>query len=156
MTVKGAKELWERYKYIGAAALVGIILLVLPTGERQETKAAEGKASVDLEREMEEILANIQGVGQVKVLLTEDTDGTLQLARDMEVSGESEYSSSTVVLEGEGGDEPLVVQTVYPAYRGALVVCSGGEDPAVKLTVTEAVAALTGLTSDRITVAKWQ
>ena len=31
MTVKGAKELWERYKYIGAAALVGIILLVLPT-----------------------------------------------------------------------------------------------------------------------------
>lgn len=156
MTVKGAKELWERYKYIGLAALAGIILLILPTGERQETKEAEVKVSRDLEREMEEILSNIQGVGQVKVLLTEDTDGALQLARDMEVSGESEYSSSTVVLEGEGGDEPLVVQTVYPSYRGALVVCSGGEDPAVKLTVTEAVAALTGLTSDRITVAKWQ
>jgi stage III sporulation protein AG len=94
-------------------------------------------------------------VGQVKVLLTEDTDGELQLARDTEVKNEA-YSSSAVLLDGGEGDEPLVVQTVYPAYRGALVVCSGGDDPAVKLTVIQAVAALTGLSRDRITVAKWQ
>ena len=33
---------------------------------------------------------------------------------------------------------------------------SGGDAPAVKLTVIQAVAALTGLSRDRITVAKWQ
>jgi stage III sporulation protein AG len=50
----------------------------------------------------------------------------------------------------------VVTQRRYPTYRGALVVCRGGDRPEVKLAVTEAVAALTGLSADRITVAKWQ
>lgn len=111
MTVKGAKELWERYKYMALAALAGLILLALPSGERTKAQAPPSR---DLEREMEEILSSIQGVGQVKVLLTEDTDGELQLARDTEVKNEA-YSSSAVLLDGGEGDEPLVVQTVYPA-----------------------------------------
>lgn len=165
MTLEGVKKLWERYKYVGLAALVGMILLALPTGEpAKEEKTETAAVSRDLEREMEEILSNIQGVGQVKVLLTMDSDGERQLAQDTEVaySGSVEapedYSrtSSTVLLDGEAGDESLVVRTVYPTYRGALVVCSGGGEPSVKLTVTEAVAALTGLKSDCITVAKWQ
>ena len=50
----------------------------------------------------------------------------------------------------------VVTGRTSPVYRGALVVCQGGNQPAVRLAVTEAVAALTGLTADRITVAKWQ
>lgn len=165
MTLEGVKKLWERYKYVGLAALVGMILLALPTGEpAKEEKTETAAVSRDLEREMEEILSNIQGVGQVKVLLTMDSDGERQLAQDTEVAysgtveAPEDYSrtSSTVLLDGEAGDESLVVRTVYPTYRGALVVCSGGGEPSVKLTVTEAVAALTGLKSDCITVAKWQ
>jgi len=45
---------------------------------------------------------------------------------------------------------------MQPTYRGALVVCQGGGQADVKLAVTEAVAVLTGLPADRITVAKWQ
>ena len=165
MTLEGVKKLWERYKYVGLAALVGMILLALPTGEpAKEEKTETAAVSRDLEREMEEILSNIQGVGQVKVLLTMDSDGERQLAQDTEVAysgtveAPEDYSrtSSTVLLDGEAGDESLVVRTVYPTYRGALVVCSGGGEPSVKLTVTEAVAARTGLKSDCITVAKWQ
>ena len=165
MTLEGVKKLWERYKYVGLAALVGMILLALPTGEpAKEEKTETAAVSRDLEREMEEILSNIQGVGQVKVLLTMDSDGERQLAQDTEVAysgtveAPEDYSrtSSTVLLDGEAGDESLVVRTVYPTYRGALVVCSGGGEPSVKLTVTEAVAALTGLGSDRITVVKCQ
>ena len=43
-----------------------------------------------------------------------------------------------------------------PLYRGALIVCEGGGNDAVRLQVIEAVAALTGLGSDRIAVVKWQ
>ena len=50
----------------------------------------------------------------------------------------------------------MVTQTRRPTYRGALVVCQGGDRAEVKLAVTEAVTALTGLTADRVTVAKWQ
>ena len=60
------------------------------------------------------------------------------------------------VMDGGSGDAPVVTRTVYPTYRGALVVCQGGDRADVKLAVTEAVAALTGLSADRITVAKSQ
>ena len=56
--------------------------------------------------------------------------------------------------DGGSGDAPVVTRTVYPTYRGALVVCQGGDRADVKLAVTE--AALTGLSADRITVAKSQ
>ena len=49
-----------------------------------------------------------------------------------------------------------MTRQVYPTYRGALVVCQGGDRADVKLAVTEAVSALTGLSSDRVTVAKCQ
>ena len=59
-------------------------------------------------------------------------------------------------MDAGSNDEVVVTRQVYPTYRGALVVCQGGDQAAVKLAVTEAVAALTGLTADCITVAKWQ
>ena len=55
-----------------------------------------------------------------------------------------------------GGEEPVVTTTRYPTYRGALVVCQGGDQASVRLAVTEAVTALTGLPADRVSVAKWQ
>jgi len=163
--LKGAGKRWERYKYAALAAALGILLLALPSGKAAaERKTQEVLSQPALEEEMEEILAQIHGVGQVKVLLSVESDGERELARDTEVrySGSSDapedYSrtSSTVLLEGDTGDESLVVRTVYPTYRGALVVCTGGDRAEVRLTVTQAVMALTGLTSDRVTVAKWQ
>ena len=63
---------------------------------------------------------------------------------------------SQLLVDGGSAEEPVVTRTVYPTYRGALVVCQGGDQADVKLAVTEAVAALTGLSADRITVAKSQ
>ena len=94
----------------------------------------------------------------------ERTDGELQLAQDTELSyrgdtaAPEDYSrrSKTVLVDEGSGDAGIVTRTMKPTYRGALVVCQGGGQPEVKLAVTEAVAALTGLSADRITVAKWQ
>ena len=71
-------------------------------------------------------------------------------------SGASSRSTETVVVDGAQGETPVVKRTWYPTYRGALVVCQGGDQAAVRLAVTEAVMALTGLSADRVTVAKWQ
>ena len=60
------------------------------------------------------------------------------------------------MVDGSAGDEAVVVRRMAPTYRGALIVCEGGDRADVRLAVTEAVAALTGLSSDRVTVAKWQ
>ena len=165
---EGVQKLWNRYKYVVLVILIGAVLLLLPDGGKAEQALPQtealGAEKQDLQKEMEEILGNISGVGQVQVLLTVDSDGERQLAQNNElrysgpVASPEDYSRrSEVVLTNEGsGEEAVVIRRVYPRYRGALVVCQGGDRADVKLAVTKAVAALTGLASDRITVAKWQ
>ena len=80
-----------------------------------------------------------------------------QLSYSGDTAAPEDYSrSSEVVLTGGSGGGAVIVRTLYPTYRGALVVCEGGDRAEVRLAVTEAVSALTGLPSDRVTVAKWQ
>ena len=165
---EGAKKPWERYKYAALAALVGVGLLLIPVGEKEDTQRRQEEAeelqSLELQQQMEEILSVMSGVGQVKVLLTVDSDGERQFAQTTELSYSGAVASpedylrrsETVLVDGDSGEETVVVRTLYPTYRGALVVCTGGDRAEVRLAVTEAVAALTGLTSDQITVGKWQ
>ncbi len=173
---EGARKIWNKYKYAALVALIGAGLLLWPglgSGEaaprlgRKDPPARSTQSGWDLgtvQTEMEEILGAMDGVGQVKVMLTVDSDGERQLAQDTQLSysgdtaAPEDYSrkSETVRLDGSGGDEAVVVRTTYPTYRGALVVCQGGGSAEVRLAVTGAVAALTGLPTDRVTVAKWQ
>lgn len=166
MKLEGAKKLWDKYKYVALVALAGTVLLLWPEGGGSSgPAAADGSGQLtlemrDLEGEMEDILSKISGVGQVQVLLTADSDGGRLLAEDTQESWQdsalASRSSETVVVDDGQGEAPVVTRTWYPTYRGALVVCQGGDQAAVRLAVTEAVMALTGLTADRVTVAKWQ
>ena len=56
---------------------------------------------------------------------------------------------------GSGYQDVVVTRETYPVYLGAVVVCQGAGSSGVRLAVTEAVAALTGLPADRITVVQW-
>ena len=170
---KGVRKIWDRYKYAALVALIGAGLLLWPglggssSARRESRKTQDSQVRWDIrevQREMEETLANMSGVGQVKVMLTVDSDGERQLAQDTQLSysgataAPEDYSrkSETVLVDGSEGDEAVVVRTMYPTYRGALVVCQGGGSAEVRLAVTEAVSALTGLPAARVTVAKWQ
>ncbi len=167
MKAEGVRKVWGRYKYAVLAAAIGVTLLLWPSGSEEAETTASGMAWTErqsIQREMEEILGHIAGVGEIRVMLTVDTDGERQLARDTELrysgatAAPDDYSrrTETVLTEKDGGDEAVVTRTLYPTYRGALVVCAGAERAEVRLAVTEAVSALTGLTADRITVAPWQ
>ncbi len=163
MKFEGVRKRWERYKYAALAALVGVGLLLWPSGSGDSPATDSGvKSRSELQKELEQILGEIDGVGPVQVLLTEDTDGERQLARDTELSfrgdpaAPEDYSrrTETVLVDGTTGDEAMVTRRLFPTYRGALVVCGGGDRASVQLAVTEAVSALTGLPTDRVSVAK--
>ena len=161
-SVKGVRGQWEKYKYVVLVALAGIGLLLWPECGKTEPETLETPppSAVNLQREMEELLGNIAGVGTVRVMLTMESDGEKRLAQNTDLTYSRETQSvekqaSEVILSG-GERTPTVVQTVYPTYRGALVVCQGGDRPDVRLAVTRAVTSLTGLPSDRVSVAKWQ
>lgn len=169
------RTIWDRYKFVLLVVLIGVVLLAWPSAKQgnQTGQTSPGTAQVmddaeqscaDTEAKMEEILSRISGVGELHLMLTVDSGAQLQLAQDTELSysgataAPDDYSrkSDTVVLSGDSGDNPVVTGRNYPVYRGALVVCSGGGSAEVRLAVTQAVAALTGLSSERITVVKCQ
>ena len=170
MKFEGVQKKWDQLKYVIVVVLIGVVLLLWPSGkETTQTIVREQETSYleevkMLEERMASTLFSMSGVGQVSVLLTLESDGERQLAQDTEL----EYSGSTaspedysrrsenVLVDGERGDETVIVKRTYPTYRGALIVCQGGGNPEVRLAVTQAVMSLTGLSADRITVAKWQ
>lgn len=162
--------LFRQYKYVLLVILVGAVLLLLPPlwekdgageGEAEEQIQQEegGADSVDgLERRLEESLSQIQGVGEADVILTVKSGPQKVLAQDSETSVSergTEASVSAVILSrGSGEEDTVVVQQLSPQYQGALVICSGGDDPEVRLRLVEAVSALTGLGADKISVCK--
>ena len=166
---EGVERVWDKYKFAALVMLIGAVLLLWPSGRSSTGKSGEQRQTTvteaaDVQREMEDILGKIAGVGQVRVMLTLEESGERQLAQD----GELSYSGSpqepedysrrweTVLASDSGEEAPLVTRQTYPVYRGALVVCQGGDRAEVRLAVTQAVAALTGLSADRVTVAQWQ
>ena len=73
---------------------------------------------------------------------------------------ERRISETLSLIEGAGkvtvilALRPSVEQVLPPEYLGALVVAEGADNAAVRLELLRAVAGLTGLGTDRITVAK--
>ena len=158
MNAKGVKRLWDKYKYMALVMALGAGLMLWPAPVRRSA-AQEAAENRDIQREMEEILGKIEGVGPVRVMLTEESGGERILAEDATLSARGEEYSrkfETVLVDGANGDEVVVRRTISPIYRGALVVCGGGDRPSVRLAVTQAVSALTGLPASRVAVEKWQ
>lgn len=162
------RTLWEKGKFALPVLGLGVLLLLWPSGEG-ETKSAVAteitaeETAARQQREMERILSRIEGAGELHLMLTLESDGQRTLAENTEESlggspdaPESESRRETVVLSVSGGEEVVVTRRESPVYRGALVVCQGADRAEVKLAVTQAVAALTGLGADRITVVKCQ
>ena len=158
-----------RYRYVILVAALGAVLLAWP---RQETDTAiettgqhlSGESEVEkLEKKMEEILSKMNGVGRVDVLLTLESGGELVLATDstLRYSGSPQNpddynrSNETVTVSGGNGTDVVVTQEKSAKFRGALIVCDGGDNDRVRLKIIEAVCALTGLGSDRVAVVRW-
>ena len=109
---------------------------------------------MSISESLEQILGQIEGVGRVKVMLTQSAGEITIYQEDTDHSGDT-VREDTVLVTGESRQEMgLVRQVIPPKYQGAVVVCQGGDRAAVRLAIVDAVAAVTGLTSDRITVLK--
>jgi len=162
-------ELWKKYKYAGLIVVIGVLLMLLPSRHKvaneQQAATAQGEETFSLERteeKMETILSQIEGVGKLHIMLTLASGPQLELAADTDQSrssgtGEGRSRRETVTVNrGSGYQEVIVTNQVYPAYQGAVIVCQGAGNSAVRLAVTEAVSALTGLSSDKISIVKWK
>ena len=151
-------EGFTKYKFVLLIIVLGIILMLMPTGEKQEKipeKLVEADTEADMEEKLESILGQIRGVGKVDVMITEQTGAeTIYQADEDSAEGETNRSvkRKTVIVSGNGTQSGLVQTVTPPTYLGAIIVCQGGGSQSVKLAVANAVSAATGITLDRISV----
>ena len=158
--------------------LVGLLLVVIAmpvsdiksdqTQDEQQVQKAEN-ASEDtytdaLETRLENALAKVEGVGNVKVMITLASSSEKVVEKDREMtsevqegeSGEKNTSSSetAVYANGNGEEMPYVKQELSPRIEGVLVIADGGDNAIVIENITEAVQALFGVDTHKIKVMK--
>jgi stage III sporulation protein AG len=160
----------EPLKKYGALLLViaaGLLLLMWPRGAgppAAETPRAMGETFelAGLERRLAQILSAIDGVGRAEVLLTLKTDMEVVVVQDTDTRSRRDAEDGTVLSSDDehraktvlAGAAPIIQKRVYPEFQGALIVCDGAGSASVRTAVLDAVAALTGLRADSITVLK--
>ena len=138
-------------------ALSAGLLLFLPKRSTENAAVQTREFSFSLEEEekrIEAALSRIEGAGKVTVVLSLASSEEREYARNLDSDRQSDEDSARREERSEVarvGDEALTVKIAYPSYRGALIVAEGNGS-ALKLALTQAVAALTGLSTDKITV----
>ena len=156
----------KKYKYAVLILLLGIALMLLPFGKKEEAPEAEVQEDTltdeayaqALEQRLEDMLCQVSGAGQGRVMLTLMTGSRTEYQTDTQISDsgtQSQEERKTVILsEGSAYDKAAVSAVQYPRFQGALILCQGADQSTVRLSLVNAVAALTGLSSGQITVIK--
>jgi stage III sporulation protein AG len=101
-----------KYKYILFVILAGILLMLLPgrSDRESETSDAQAGSAADftepfnlqqLEEEMAQTLSQVEGAGEVEVILTLEASTEQVLARDSETSRENDGDKVTVDSSSE-------------------------------------------------------
>ncbi|MCD8103747.1 MAG: stage III sporulation protein AG [Lachnospiraceae bacterium] len=184
----------EKKDQIVILLLFGILLVVIawPSGSEsadgsgEQTTAGEesgntadesdGADNADeaakLEARLEEILSQVEGVGEVQTMITLKSDGRKVVEKDTEqtqskeesvqseessLAEQSSASESTIYEKDSSGNEtPYVTEELSPEILGVLVIAQGADSASVTAEITEAVMALFGIEAHKIKVMKME
>lgn len=172
--------------------LVGLLLLVIaiPSEKTQTEKGtasdtnpagsvqtgdgdgtAETKKVRELEKRLEQLLGQVEGVGEVEVMITLRSSGEKIVEKDVKSSeskteqNQSEQGKSSAqsreqeeaavyMQDGDGAETPYVKEVMEPEVAGVIVAAQGGGNSVVAANITDAVMALFGIEAHKIKVMK--
>lgn len=174
--------------------LLGILLLVITIpidGDSAKEKTKEKKEDTNkedltvydtqidenleyclqLEQRIEELLSNMDGVGEVQAMVTLVTSKELIVEKDEPVTrntitesdgaggtrstNESSFDYETIYeTDGEGNKIPYVIKQIEPEIQGITVVAQGGGNAIVQKNISEVLEALFHLDAHKIKVVK--
>jgi len=115
----------------------------------------------ELETKLENVLSQIKGAGQVKVMLSVDGSPEFVYATDSDtkVSNTNNGSTTTsstspIIVQTNGNSEPLILTENLPIVKGVIVVSSGASDIGIKIDILQAVSTLLDISTEKISVLK--
>lgn len=188
--MKALRALFEEknkkaFQYLVAVFIVGILLLivsnsftvkpddikVIDLADPSEQAAVESGYESGLERRMEDALSRVEGVGNVKVMITlaygretivgADNVTSNSSSKESDAGGGSRETISnsnedkTIIITGKNGEsKPLVLKEVEPKVEGVIIVAEGGDDIYVKDALTRAAATILGLELNKVQILK--
>lgn len=159
------KDKKKIYSLLSLAVICGIALLAISGLEKKETASKDestnkvnqidisSEESKDsLEEKLKNILSQIEGAGELDVMITYESSEEIQPAFNTNTTTEKtkevdqQGGERTVTTSSEnktmitsGSSDPVVIKTNQPKINGVIVVASGAKDPTVKGTLYSAV-----------------
>ncbi len=159
--VNKAVDFIKRFRYAAIVLVVGLLLMVIPTGKHtavpQLEKNPEPVKNLEAswEEELSLVLSRLEGAGKVEVILSLRRGSQTIYQTDSSSSGNGPVSIDTVIIsDGDRNQQGLISRVDPPEYLGAIVLCQGADRADVRLAITEAISKITGLGADKISVLK--
>lgn len=140
--------------------IIGVVLMIMSGGHKKNTikpeESMSAAASVTSEEaRLEAILSQIDGAGEVSVMITYYSGSEKNLAYETKSASRSEGSETSEEKKAvTSGGEPMVVKEVYPRVKGVIVAAEGADNPAVKAAIHEAAMASLDVSAHRICIFK--
>lgn len=177
--------------------LTGVLFLVITVPAGEKTKKNEVGSQLEnasgkevpteqeyvtyMEGQLEELLSQMEGAGEVKVMITLKESSEKVIEKDVETTSEhvsekdsqggertttNESLGETTIYSGENGStsvgsaqeaagqDPYVRKELAPGVEGVVVVAAGGDNAVVIKNITEAVQALFGIDTHKIRIVK--
>ncbi len=132
---------------------IGVILLICFSSNifsNSSSSTVSVSYATQIEERLEKVLSQIDGAGNVNVMVMVESSSTLVIATSKEEKTNSSTTSSSssenttvvetpIVITKNGTSSPLVLQEIMPEVKGVVVVASGANNVKVKLELLKAV-----------------
>ncbi|MFZ7133833.1 MAG: stage III sporulation protein AG [Eubacteriales bacterium] len=181
------KEMNDKEKIINIVfiCLLGIVLVFASNFFRESTQTEDEKvdkesvqetstanAYVDyqltLQSDLQSILSQIEGVGDVQVMITFKSVEEKQVAYNKtesssvtsesdnqggeRVTEQSSEDQNAIMVNQNGENTPLIITENYPDIKGVIVVAQGASDPNIKYKLMKCVENSLDLPAFKVTV----
>lgn len=155
----------KKIKIIVAVGLIGIVLIfasdMLDNGEDKQTEndadISYEEYTKQLEDKLTDTISLIDGVGECKVMITLENTTESVYATDAETKSDDSslnQKDEYVIYDSKDGETPVLIKEYFPRVQGVTVVCSGGDNTAVKEKIINSVTSLFNIPANRVSVSK--
>lgn len=157
--------------------LVGVVIVIIAgsyifSDDEEKIVSENSIASVfdaDIfENKLAKILSEIDGAGDVKVMISYQTgvetvplldtrdNNTVTEESDSDSKRRTEQNNveTSIIFNQEksGNKVPYISKMIMPVVEGVIVTCDGGGDEIVRANVIKAVTVITGITANKVQV----
>ncbi|MDE5984113.1 MAG: hypothetical protein K2H13_02520 [Eubacterium sp.] len=155
----------KKIKIIVAVGLIGIVLIFASDmlgKDNKKQEVSDEKISYEeytdqLESKLKNLITSIDGVGECCVMITLENTTESVYATDVEFKNDNDsinQKDEYVFYDSEKGETPVLIKEYLPKVQGVTVVCTGGDNIAVKEKIIQAVTSLFNIPTNRVSVSK--